>query len=63
MEKHTQIPQQMEHLENNRLRVGVVQTKTNLHKWGYNTETVDCDCGSKLTEHILISPLNSVMHT
>lgn len=45
----------------NRLRVGVARTKKNLRKWGYDTGTVDCDCGSEQTEqHILVCPLNPV---
>ncbi|VVC28130.1 Hypothetical protein CINCED_3A003757 [Cinara cedri] len=48
----------------NRLRVGVARTKKNLCKWGYNTETVDYECGSEQTEqHILVCPLNSVSCT
>jgi len=45
----------------NRLRVDVTRTKKNLCKWGYNAETIDCECGSEQTEqHILVCPLNSV---
>lgn len=33
----------------NRLRVDVARTNKNLLKWGYNTETIDCDCGSEQT--------------
>jgi len=44
--------------------VGVARTKKNLCKWGYNTETAYCECGSEQTEqHILVCPLNSVSYT
>lgn len=40
------------------------QTKNNLHKVQYNTESTERECGNEQTEkYILTYPLNSVTYT